>query len=384
MRIRLWISLVASCASACAAIQAQHTPLTENQLVKLYNDFPPFPALDPASASGNGDDKSFLRPLLIPRPPGSHNSTIVREFFTNHFKALPGWTVQEDRFTSPVPGPAELNFTNLIVQFSPNVTATRTKKQVRYLTLVAHYDSKFEPAGFIGATDSAVPCGILTYLAQALTPALTKRWQKQQQQQQQQQVNTNTTFSFIHSDEIGLQILFLDGEEAIAEWTPQDSLYGARHLAEAWDMDRMATPRGRTSKIQDIDLFVLLDLLGATAPSVPCYFGLTSWACKEMAAAEASARTAGVTKFGQQEEKQNDAPSFVRGNHLVENVFIDDDHMPFLRRGAPVLHVIPIPFPTQWHTMNDDADHLDPDAVHDWAVIVTTWVAGYLGLGEFV
>lgn len=28
-----------------------------------------------------------------------------------------------------------------------------------------------------------------------------------------------------------LQLLFLDGEEALKEWGPQDSLYGSRHLA---------------------------------------------------------------------------------------------------------------------------------------------------------
>lgn len=29
-----------------------------------------------------------------------------------------------------------------------------------------------------------------------------------------------------------LQLLFLDGEEALKEWGPKDSLYGSRHLAQ--------------------------------------------------------------------------------------------------------------------------------------------------------
>lgn len=30
---------------------------------------------------------------------------------------------------------------------------------------------------------------------------------------------------------------------------------------------------------------------------------------------------------------------------------VDDDHKPFLQRGVPVFHVIPIPFPDVWHKL---------------------------------
>lgn len=32
-----------------------------------------------------------------------------------------------------------------------------------------------------------------------------------------------------------LQLLFLDGEEALKEWGPKDSLYGSRHLAQVME-----------------------------------------------------------------------------------------------------------------------------------------------------
>ena len=32
--------------------------------------------------------------------------------------------------------------------------------------------------------------------------------------------------------EVGLQLVFFDGEEAFRSWTATDSIYGARHLAE--------------------------------------------------------------------------------------------------------------------------------------------------------
>ena len=51
---------------------------------------------------------------------------------------------------------------------------------------------------------------------------------------------------------VKLQIVFFDGEEAFVSWTATDSLYGSRHLANVWK-----------DEIDNIDLFILLDLIGA-------------------------------------------------------------------------------------------------------------------------
>lgn len=64
---------------------------------------------------------------------------------------------------------------------------------------------------------------------------------------------------------------------------------------------------------------------------------------------------------------------------------VQDDHIPFMARGVEVLHIIPTPFPSVWHTMADDAEHLDGPAVEDWAKIVTAFVAEWMDLeGYFV
>ena len=52
----------------------------------------------------------------------------------------------------------------------------------------------------------------------------------------------------------------------------------------------------------------------------------------------------------------------------------------FLRRGVEVLHMIPAPFPTVWHTMNDNGEHLDIDTTSDWAKIVTAFVGEWMDL----
>ncbi|KAK9367867.1 peptidase family M28-domain-containing protein [Lipomyces kononenkoae] len=360
----------------------QRSHLTEAQLSTLFDSYPPFPALDPnyystAKADGNlsaqsASDKidesndqvvALLTPLLIPRAPGSHNATIVRDFITGHFNGLSNWTAVIDGFTTSVPEyggvKGALDFTNLIFRLTPPGSDDVPS---RYLTLVAHYDSKLSPVGFIGATDSAVPCAIMMYLAESLTPHILKRWE--------------SDLGAI-ADDTGIQIIFMDGEEALVEWSDQDSLYGARHLAELWESEKKVSQFGRLSTLHDIDLFVLLDLLGAASPAVPCFFEITSWACRDLAETERRIRNAGLAKTNQQKP-------FIRADNVMTNVFIDDDHRPFLRRGIPVMHVIPIPFPKVWHTLNDDGAHLSSEAVHDWAVFITGWVAGYLGLGDFL
>lgn len=59
---------------------------------------------------------------------------------------------------------------------------------------------------------------------------------------------------------------------------------------------------------------------------------------------------------------------------------IQDDHVPFLARGVEILHIIPSPFPSVWHKMEDDGDHLDLDTIEDWARLVTAFVAEWMEL----
>ncbi len=87
------------------------------------------------------------------------------------------------------------------------------------LALVAHYDSKITPDGFIGATDSAAPCAMIMHAARNVDEALTTKWEAMQAE----------GLSGLE-EEKGVQILFLDGEEAFVSWTNTDSLYGARYV----------------------------------------------------------------------------------------------------------------------------------------------------------
>jgi hypothetical protein len=57
------------------------------------------------------------------------------------------------------------------------------------------------------------------HVARAIDAALTEKWKKMQED--------GEADSMLESPE-GVQILFLDGEEAFASWTDTDSTYGSR------------------------------------------------------------------------------------------------------------------------------------------------------------
>mmetsp|Transcript_2016 Transcript_2016/g.6123 ORF Transcript_2016/g.6123 Transcript_2016/m.6123 type:complete len:96 (-) Transcript_2016:178-465(-) len=59
---------------------------------------------------------------------------------------------------------------------------------------------------------------------------------------------------------------------------------------------------------------------------------------------------------------------------------ISDDHLPFLERGVPVLHLIADPFPSVWHSRYDDLSALDPPTVEDLALILRGFVAELFAL----
>lgn len=68
----------------------------------------------------------------------------------------------------------------------------------------------------------------------------------------------------------------------------------------------------------------------------------------------------------------------------VTRGFVEDDHIPFMARGVEILHMIPSPFPSVWHTMNDDGEHLDIDTTEDWAKLVTAFTAEWMDLEGFM
>ncbi|KAI1815230.1 glutaminyl-peptide cyclotransferase [Poronia punctata] len=317
---------------------------------------------------------SLLTPILIPRVPGTPGSATVQHHIVDFFRReLPQWRLEWHNSTSrtPATGTTEVPFANIV--FTRDPPWTKGNGDVGRLALVAHYDSLYKPEGFIGAMDSAAPCAMLMQVARGIDAALTKKWEAMEE--------SGDVGLGLEDDEKGVQFMFLDGEEAWVTWSDADSLYGARALAEKWETETHPTQSTYRTPLEAINLFVLLDLLGATDPNVPSYFPRTHGAYQGLAKIEARMRELGLLKTQPKNpflpESNKKAERFRRG-------YIADDHVPFMIRGVPILHLIPTPFPPTWHTMDDDADHLDPDAVGDWARIMTAFASEWLELDEYI
>uniref|UniRef100_A0A2K5PBI2 glutaminyl-peptide cyclotransferase n=1 Tax=Cebus imitator TaxID=2715852 RepID=A0A2K5PBI2_CEBIM len=120
---------------------------------------------------------------------------------------------------------------------------------------------------------------------------------------------------------VTLQLLFLDGEEALKEWGPKDSLYGSRHLAQL--MESIPHSPGPT-RIQAIELFMLLDLLGAPNPTFYSHFPRTLRWFHRLRSIEKRLHRLNLLQSHPQEVMY-----FQPGEPIGS---VEDDHIPFLRR----------------------------------------------------
>jgi len=375
----------------------QYTALSDDLLPAIANISNMGPISD--SILNYHDPKSALAKLLVPRAPESANLVALQKMIKSHFQALSTampvqgqgqtqqdgeeilktWHLQEDTFIADTPyGPKSM--TNLIFTHDPLAE--------KRFVLAAHIDSKYFPTapmnGFVGATDSAVPCGIMLDVASALNDHLNRlveRWQGASVGGMPDGVRTT------------VQLVFLDGEEAFKTWTSTDSIYGARHLADLWD--KPVGPPSPTSPqrntIQSIDVFVLLDLIGVANPTIRNFYLETGWLFDSLVHAEARLGARGLL-WRELEGEQWDVTalsggqttrSFFEARHSDYQIYtgrIEDDHIPFLARGVPILHLIPVPFPTVWHTLRDDASAIDLPTIQAWSLIMRVVVAEYLDL----
>ncbi|KAJ3046127.1 hypothetical protein HDV00_003877 [Rhizophlyctis rosea] len=298
----------------------------------------------------------LLSPFLIPRVSGTENNRKVQQHIITTFESL-NWHIEEDHFNDTTPYGVK-PFNNIIVTKNPDAQ--------RKLVLAAHFDSKYFPDfDFIGATDSAIPCAILVDIATTLNPLL-------------EATETN---------DLTLQIIFFDGEEAFVDWTSTDSIYGSRHLAEKWENTLVASginqDTGETSYtnlLSTIDVLVLLDLLGTPDTSIFNTQKSTTWMWDRLYDIQSRLLKAGLmTQNLQSVMASRNGHGYVISSQLNGGA-VEDDHIPFLQRGVPILHAIAQPFPQVWHTEADNADAISPETVQDLALIFRVLVAEYLGL----
>src|SRR5215510_15194623 len=152
-----------------------------------------------------------------PRPAGSDAIAKTRSYIIAELQKA-GLTADLDEFDARTPR----GFKHMV-----NIRARRPGSKSSVIAVTGHYDTKlFENVRFVGASDGGSSAAWLLEFARCT-----------------RELKLENTLEFI----------FFDGEEAVVEWTDDDSVYGSRH-----DVDR----RIRNSTIKDIKALILVDMIG--------------------------------------------------------------------------------------------------------------------------
>ena len=224
-----------------------------------------------------------------PRPAGSEALAKAREYIVQELQKA-GLRSQLDEFTAQTPkGPRRM----------VNIRAVRAGAKPGIVALAGHYDTKLFDFAFVGANDGGSSAAWLLEMARATAD-----------------LKLENTLEFI----------FLDGEEAVVEWTDTDSVYGSRH-----DVDR----RYRASSLSQLRALILVDMIGDRNLNISQETESTGWL---KTIVWDTAHSLGYTK-----------------EFLDNSLTVADDHIPYLRAGIPAMDIIDFDYP-HWHTAADTLD----------------------------
>jgi Zn-dependent M28 family amino/carboxypeptidase len=250
-------------------------------------------AAPPARAAAAFDGRAALRHVerlvaIGPRPAGSPAGARAREYIAGELRR-PGIAVRVLPFEAATPGgPVKM----------ANVVAVVAGRRPDVILIGGHYDTKvYREFPFVGANDGGSSTALLIELARALARG---------------------------RPEFTYWVTFFDGEEALVNWTADDSLYGSRHLA---------AELGRTRRLPRA--VIVADMIGDRDLGIRREAHSTPWLTDLIWAA---ARRLG------------------HGQHfLPDTMAVEDDHAPFLRAGVPAALLIDFDYPP-WHTADDTVD----------------------------
>ncbi|MGO9864063.1 MAG: M28 family peptidase [Terriglobales bacterium] len=178
------------------------------------------------------------------------------------------------------------------------------------IVILGHYDTNYplRNIGYVGANDGGSSTAILLEFANQL------RGKKR--------------------DGYSVWLVWTDGEEAVKNWSDTDSLYGTRHLAEKWEKD------GTLKKIKAL---MVMDMIGDADLDIQRETNGTPWLLDLIYTA--------AERGGYQSHF-----------YAIEEA-IEDDHLPFVKRGVPSADVIDLDYGYNnvfHHTAQDTMDKLSP------------------------
>jgi glutaminyl-peptide cyclotransferase len=232
-----------------------------------------------------------------PRVSGTPENVKTREYIVSTLAAM-GIKAAEQPFAGRTPiGTVKM----------ANIIATLPGERADRIILASHFDTKlFKEFRFVGASDAGSSTAALLELARVLK-------------------DKPRPFT--------IELLFLDGEEAVVEWTATDSTYGSRHYVQ--DAQSKGTLAG-------IKAMILLDMIGDKDLNIRREQNSTRWLTDIVWAA---ARRAGHQR-----------------HFLTDITPIEDDHLPFLAAGVPAVDIIDLDY-SAWHTAADTLDHVSAQSM---------------------
>jgi glutaminyl-peptide cyclotransferase len=236
-----------------------------------------------------------------PRPAGSRELETTRAYIRSELKKA-GLTVQEQAFDADTPA-GKVHMINL----STTVPGRATNKG--RIVIGGHYDTKvFHEFRFVGASDAASSAAFVLEMARTLKS---------------------------RQNELPVELLFLDGEEAVCKgWDDcnkpgnEDHTYGSRYYAQQ---------AAKNDTAKDVKVFILVDMIGAKPLIVHRESYSTKWLTETVWSA--------AHKIGRTEFKDDTFP-------------VEDDHLEFLKVNIPSVDIIDLNDYPEWHTAQDDLTHV--------------------------
>jgi Zn-dependent M28 family amino/carboxypeptidase len=233
-----------------------------------------------------------LRQLVAigPRPSGSPAIEQARKYITSQLAAA-GVTVTEQAWDDDTP----LGKTHMV-----NLVATIPGARKERIVFSGHYDTKlFRQFRFVGASDGGSSAAFLIELARVLK-------------------GRRNPFT--------VELLFLDGEEAVIEWQGNDHTYGSRHYVDA------GTHNGTLASLK---ANVLIDMIGDRDLRIKRDTNSTGW----------------LTDIVWDAARREKLDAYF----VPETTKIEDDHIPFVTAGVPSVDIIDLEY-EPWHTAHDTLD----------------------------
>ncbi len=273
-------------------------------MIRLLLLLPLLASLLPAEQISGKQALEFTKRVVDfgPRPSGSEANRALQNYILTQLKTC-RCEVVEDAFTATTPR-GQIAMKNIIAKFPAKA---RPGIQPRAIAVTGHFDTKYFPGRkFVGASDGGSSTGILLEFARVLAGEP-------------------------RTDDIYL--VFFDGEEAVGEWSDTDSVYGSRHIAERWRRD------GTLGRLKAL---INLDMIGDKNLNIR--------------------QEGNSTPFLRKLVWSTAAELGYKAYFLDEQIGEDDDHMPFIKMGAPAIDIIDIDYPP-WHTDNDTMDKLSASSM---------------------